>query len=145
MTSLIVLLAEWFEWLRWIGVVYLIYLGIREWRVRHDTATQPRPTPSARRTFWQGFLVAATNPKVLLFYAAFLPQFVDPALPPEPQLLALSLGFMTIAVTIDSGYALAAGRVRAFVSDPARWRWKHRITGTLLIGAGVGLALARRQ
>jgi threonine/homoserine/homoserine lactone efflux protein len=145
MTSLIVLLANWFEWLRWAGVVYLVYLGVREWRARDGSRETPRPAPSARRTFWQGFLVAATNPKVLLFYAAFLPQFVDPTLPPGPQFLALCIGFMAIAITIDSSYALAAGRIRALFSDSSRLRWKRRITGTLLIGAGLGLALARRQ
>ncbi len=52
---------------------------------------------------------------------------------------------MGIALAIDSAYALAAGRARAWVSDPKRLRWKHRISGSLLIGAGLGLALARRQ
>jgi threonine/homoserine/homoserine lactone efflux protein len=145
MTSLILVLSHWFEWLRWIGVAYLVYLGVKEWCRRSEPQGVTPAAPSSRRAYWQGFLVAATNPKVLLFYAAFLPQFVDPALPPVPQLLALSFGFMAVAVVIDSGYALAADRARGWVSDPKRARWKHRLTGSLLIGAGLGLALARRQ
>ena len=145
MTSLILVLSHWFEWLRWIGVAYLVYLGIKEWLAKPGALDEGRAAPSTRKAFWQGFLVAATNPKVLLFYAAFLPQFVDPALPPAPQLLALSFAFMAIALAIDSAYALAAGRARTWVSDPKRLRWKHRLSGTFLIGAGLGLALARRQ
>lgn len=145
MTSLILVLSQWFEWLRWIGVAYLVYLGVKEWVARSEPTDDRQSPPSSHRAFWQGFLVAATNPKVLLFYAAFLPQFVDPALPPAPQLLALSLGFMGVAIVIDSSYALAADRARVWVSNSAHRRWKNRLTGTLLIGAGIGLALARRQ
>ena len=80
-----------------------------------------------------------------LFYAAFFPQFLDPSLAAGPQLLAMSIGFIVIATTFDGLYALLAGRLRDRLLDPKRARIRHGITGTLLIGTGLGLALARRS
>lgn len=145
MNSLMLWLAEWFEWLRWAGVAYLIYLGIQKWRAKPfalDDAT--RLTASRRKLYWQGFVVNATNPKTLFFYAAFFPQFVDPAHAAMPQLVALSITFFVIATLLDGGYALLAGRLRVFLTGERRARLRNRLTGTLIIGAGVGLALARR-
>ncbi len=146
MTSLLLVLAEWFEWLRWLGVGYLVYLGIRAWRAPTEDlgAVAARDGGSGRRMFWQGFLVSATNPKVLLFYAAFFPQFIDPAAPLALQLGLLSLTFLAIAVTLDSGFALIAGRARGWLAGTSRARLRNRLTGGFLIGAGLGLALARR-
>ncbi len=74
MTSLMALLSEGFEWLRWAGVAYLVALGIRQWRAR-PVALDDRAmgAVSGRRLFWTGFVVDATNPKTLFFYAAFFP------------------------------------------------------------------------
>jgi len=146
MSSLMLLLAGWFEWLRWIGVAYLVYLGIRQWRaeaIALDAAEPPRV--SGRRLFWQGFLVNATNPKTLFFYAAFFPQFVDPGRPALGQLALLSVTFLFIATLLDGGYALAAGRLRGLFRSRRQARLRNRVTGSLLIGAGLGLALARRS
>ena len=89
-------------------------------------------------------MVAVTNPKTIFFYAAFFPQFIDPALAVGPQLLAMSIAFVIIATALDGLYALLASRARRlFVSARAN-RVRHGITGTLLLGTGLGLALARR-
>jgi len=145
MTSLMLFLAEWFNWLRWAGVAYLVYLGIRAWRAPPTDPSQPPSRgASRRRLFGQGFLVSATNPKVLLFYAAFFPQFVDPAGPLVQQLVILSLTFVAIAATLDSGFAVASGRARTWFRGVSRARLLNRLTGGFLIGAGIGLALARR-
>jgi threonine/homoserine/homoserine lactone efflux protein len=146
MTSLIAVLAAWFEWLRWAGVVYLVYLGIQQWRALPVALEDVDPAAVAGRTlFWRGFLVSATNPKTLLFYAAFLPQFVDPAQAPLPQLLLMSATFLALATLLDGGYVLLAGRLRQLFRGRRRARLRNRLTGSLLIGAGLGLALARRQ
>ena len=146
MTSLMALLASGFEWLRWAGVAYLIWLGVRQWRAApvalEDVA--PRAVPQGA-LFWRGFLVSATNPKTLLFYAAFFPQFVDPASPPGAQLVLLSATFLALATLLDGGYALLAGRLRPWFRGERRARLRNRVTGALLIVAGVGLALARRS
>ena len=71
-------LAAWFEWLRWLGVGYLLWLGVRQWRAPPIDLTRiPAQPRSARGIALRGFLVSLTNPKTLLFYGAFLPQFVS--------------------------------------------------------------------
>lgn len=146
MTSLMALLASGFEWLRWAGVAYLIWLGIRQWRAAPVALedVDPQAVP-ARTLFWHGFLVSATNPKTWLFYAAFFPQFVAPASPAGPQLALLCATFLMLATLLDGSYALLAGRLRTFFRGQRRARLRNRVTGSLLIGAGLGLALARRS
>lgn len=146
LTTLLALAAELFEVLRWAGVAYLVYLGARQWRLAFTAG--PMDTLPAMRSrkgvFWQGVLVALTNPKTIFFYAAFFPQFIDPTLAVGPQLAAMSVAMVLIAVCLDSLYAVLAGRARnLFVSTRAN-RLRHGITGTLLFGTGLGLALARR-
>ncbi|MDH3475294.1 MAG: LysE family translocator [Rhodospirillales bacterium] len=145
MTSLMLVLSEWFEWLRWAGVAYLLYLGVQQWRAKAGTATDGgAATPTSNRLYWRGFVVNATNPKTLFFYAAFFPQFVDPAGPLVLQLVVLCVTFLVIATLLDGGYALLGGRLRGALSSPRWTRLRNRLTGSLLIGAGLGLALARR-
>lgn len=146
MTSFMLLMADWFELLRWAGVAYLLYLGIRLWRapaVPDDEGKAATRSPKA--LFLQGFVVSVTNPKSLVFYAAFFPQFIDPAAAALPQLALLCATFLTIAACLDSSYALLGGRLRHLLRSARMARLRNRITGTLMIGAGIGLALARRQ
>ncbi|WP_340115897.1 LysE family transporter [Pelagibius sp. 7325] len=146
LTTLLALAAELFEVLRWAGVAYLVYLGVRQWRLVFSAGAMPTmpAMPSRRGVFWQGVLVAVTNPKTIFFYAAFFPQFIDPALAIGPQLVAMSIAMVVIATALDSGYALLAGRVRGLFASARANRVRHGITGTLLLGTGLGLALARR-
>lgn len=141
------LLSEVFSIVRWIGAVYLIWLGVHAWRAHgsgmQEAARVAAPRP-ARKVFLQGFLIAITNPKAIIFYIAFLPQFIDPRLAAGPQLVAMSLAMTVIASISDSCYALLAGRMRGWFTTQARRRLQGRITGTLLIGTGCGLLLARR-
>ena len=145
MTSLMAVLAAWFEWLRWAGVLYLVWLGAQQWRAPPVALEDvDRGRSRSRTLFWRGFLVSATNPKTLLFYAAFLPQFVDPARAPLAQLLLMSATFLALATLLDGGYDLLSGRLRRLFRGQRRARLRNRLTGSLLIGAGLGLALARR-
>lgn len=143
-STLLGVLANLFDWLRWLGVAYLVWLGVQAWRsVSTDlsgVAAEPR---SLFSIFARGFLVSLTNPKTLLFYAAFLPQFVSTeAGDSTRQLLLLAGTFLLVAVVLDGAWALLASRLRGLLQ--ARARLRNRITGGLLIGAGVGLALARK-
>lgn len=146
LTTLLALAADLFEVLRWAGVAYLVYLGLKQWRQVFTAGAIPAlpPMKSNKGVFWQGVVVAITNPKTLFFYAAFFPQFVDPALAVAPQLVAMSIAMIVIAVIFDSSYALLAGRVRGFFASARANRVRHGITGSLLLGTGLGLALARR-
>lgn len=147
LSTLLGLIAGVFEWIRWLGVAYLVYLGLQHWRAAVRSAAEPAPGPmrSARGVFGQGVLVAITNPKTILFYAAFFPQFLDPALPATPQLAVMSVAFVVIATVFDTGYALLSGRLRAFFTEGRGARLRHGITGSLLIATGLGLALVRRD
>jgi len=137
-------LATWFEYLRWLGVAYLLWLGIRQWRAPPIDLTHIPPQPrSARAIALRGFLVSLTNPKTLLFYGAFLPQFIDPGRPLAPQIALLSAVFLALALLLDSGWAVLAGRARFLLAS--RGRLRNRLSGGMLMCAGLGLALARRR
>jgi threonine/homoserine/homoserine lactone efflux protein len=143
MTALLGELARAFDVLRWIGVVYLLWLGVSAWRAPATDLTKTAPEPrSARSIFLRGFLVSLTNPKTLLFYAAFFPQFIDSNASLATQFALLSLTFLIIAIVVDSGWGLLAARFRNALAVDGRLR--NRLTGGLLMGAGLGLALARR-
>jgi threonine/homoserine/homoserine lactone efflux protein len=140
-------LAASFEWLRWLGVAYLVWLGIAAWRAPIADLGRVGPQVRSAKLIWaRGFLVGLTNPKTLLFYGAFLPQFITPHSATGPtasdQLLLLAATFLTVAVVLDSVWALLASRLRALLV--AHVRLRNRVTGGLLVGAGLGLALARR-
>lgn len=143
-TAVLSFLAASFDWLRWAGVAYLIYLGIAAWRAPvADFGQTKAQARSARLIFARGFLVGLTNPKTLLFYGAFFPQFIAPGPTAADQLLLLAATFLAVAIVCDSGWAILAGRLRALLVVHARLR--NRITGGLLVGAGMGLAMARRS
>ena len=142
MTQLLGTLGVWFEWLRWIGVVYLIYLGVAQWRAPPVDLTRMRPQPrSARAIYLRAFLVSLTNPKTLLFYGAFFPQFVVLTRTVGAQVAVLSVTFLGIALLVDGAWALVAGRARGLLAT--RGRLRNRVSGGMLIGAGAALALAR--
>lgn len=136
-------LAASFDWLRWAGVGYLVWLGVAAWRAPAvDLARTAPQVRSARLIYLRGFLVGLANPKTLLFYGAFLPQFVTPGPTAADQLLLLAVTFLVVAILLDGLWAVLAGRLRALLGSHAKLR--NRLTGGLLMGAGLGLALARR-
>ncbi len=144
MTAVLTGMGYWFELVRLLGVGYLLWLGIRQWRAPPVDLTRVAPQPrSARRIFARGLLVSLANPKTLLFYGAFFPQFVTPGAGVAGQVALLAATFVILAVLLDGGWAIAAGRARFLLA--ARGRLRNRISGGMLIGAGVGLALVRRS
>jgi len=144
MTELLGTLGAWFEWIRWIGVAYLIYLGVTQWRAPPLNLAEVAPEPkSARAMFTRALLVSMTNPKTLFFYGAFFPQFVVTSHDVGAQVAILSATFLLLAVLLDGCWALAAGRARGLLAMHGRLR--NRISGSLLVGAGIGLALARKS
>ena len=143
MTALLGEVSRAFEILRWLGVAYLVWLGLSAWRQPPSDFKRTKPEArSGREIFARGFAVSLTNPKTLLFYAAFFPQFIEPHAPAASQILLLAVTFVAIAVVVDSGWALLAARFRDVLAVNGRLR--NRLTGGLLMGAAFGLALARR-
>jgi threonine/homoserine/homoserine lactone efflux protein len=143
LSTIIGRMAFLFDWLRLIGAAYLIWLGIKLWRSdgRLDRGAAAAVTDG--NFFWQGLLVIWSNPKALLFFGAFIPQFVDPSAGAVPQTILLGLIFMAVATVLDSGYALAAGRAGGWLTG-SKIRCLERISGSFLIGGGIWLALSRR-
>lgn len=146
LTAMMAFLSDIFVWVRWAGVAYLAYLGLKHWRAmfRAVQAEEIATAPAAKGVFWQGALIGLTNPKTVLFYVAFFPQFLDPGLPVGPQLAIMSVAFLIIGLLFDGSYALLAGRIRPWLVGVKRTRIRNGITGTLLIGTSIGLALTRR-
>jgi homoserine/homoserine lactone efflux protein len=144
LTGLLGNFGAWFAWLRWMGVAYLISLGVAQWRARPVDLAGVQPEPgSASPIFIRALLVSLTNPKTLLFYGAFFPQFVRMDSPVGAQVATLSVVFLAVAVAIDSAWAVLAGRVRGLMAS--RGRLRNRVSGGFLIGAGAALALARNK
>lgn len=147
MTSVIVFMSEWFDVLRWIGACYLAWLGVQQlrswWRSRKLAAPPPAPHGSPRVWYWQGVGVSLSNPKVLFFLGAFLPQFIDPAASAVWQLSILAVLFVAVLVAVDVGYTLAVAGARAKF-DAARLRVLDGVAGVLLLIGGAALAMTRR-
>jgi len=144
LTAMLGLMAHLFEGLRWVGVVYLAYLGLRAWFAPAVDPTRVKAVAKSPSSIWlRGFLISLGNPKTLLFYGAFLPQFIAPDRPVPPQIILLSITFLGLAVVVDSGWAVLAGRTRHLLMG--RGRLRNRLTGSLMLAAGFGLAIARRR
>jgi threonine/homoserine/homoserine lactone efflux protein len=134
--------SEIFDYVRWIGAAYLIWLGVQAWR--RAGALAETAAPRGHVHAWRGFIVAITNPKSIAFFTAFLPQFIDPALPVGRQLLVMCAVSIVIGGILDSGWGMAAALGRAWFMQPRHNKLLGRISGAVLIGGGIWLSLARR-
>jgi len=139
LTSLIATMGYWFDWVRFAGAAYLVWLGIKLIRFPVEGVHADEPPPPPRGGFFlQGFLVLLSNPKVLVFFGAFIPQFMDMSQDHFSQ------AFMVTAGMTDATYALLAGRARLFFSA-RRTRLLSRVSGGFMIGGGIWLALTRAR
>lgn len=137
-----------FSILKWIGAAYLIWLGFTLWRsppavLREAEAAAP-PALAPRRIFAHAFVVTATNPKSIVFFVAFVPQFIAPGVDPAPQLALMTATFVLLAAANAAAYGLLAERLRRLLKTPRAARTANRIGGGALMGLGVATALARR-
>ena len=128
LSAIIAASAGGFTAVRWLGAAYLIYLGIRTILSRDDTfATGTAEPASYRRIFAQGVIVNVLNPKVALFFLAFVPQFIDPSIGNTTlQVVVLGIVFVSAGVVSDGIYALAAGTLGDRLSAKPRWRTMSR-------------------
>lgn len=144
--SLLAASAFWFTVVKWIGGVYLLYLGIRLLRagVRHVDTEAPAAPASLHRLFVNTYLVTALNPKGMVFFLAFLPQFLSPDVPAAPQLWLLAITFVVLATINATLYAVFAGGARRLLESPKAQRGFNVTGGSLLVGAGIWALFARR-
>jgi homoserine/homoserine lactone efflux protein len=146
MTSIMVFMSAWFDVVRWVGAIYLIYLGGRQlWRLRNRDALADMAQPQVSQGSWylQGLIVSLSNPKVILFLGAFLPQFVDLKSDPVGQLTALAVMFVVVLAAVDVGTTFAIARARAGLGA-ARLRLLDGAAGVFLMLGGLALATMRR-
>jgi threonine/homoserine/homoserine lactone efflux protein len=144
LTSLMATMGYWFDWVRFAGAAYLVWLGIKLIRSPVEGVEAIAPPPPRGGFFLQGFLVALSNPKLLVFFGAFIPQFVDMSRDHFSQVALLGVTFMFFAGLTDATYALLAGRARSFFSA-RRTRLLSRVSGGAMIGGGIWLALTRAR
>jgi threonine/homoserine/homoserine lactone efflux protein len=145
LTSLMATMGYWFDWVRFAGAAYLIWLGIKLVRFPVEGVKTEAPPPPPRGGFFlQGFVVLLSNPKLLVFFGAFIPQFMDMNRDHVSQVALLGVTFMITGAITDSIYALLAGRARTFFSG-RRTRRLSRISGGFMIGGGIWLALTRSR
>jgi len=144
-----ILLASYdlFFAIKWLGAAYLVWLGVsaflgksKSLAVRRGDAQPVR----ASRLFLNGFILHMSNPKALLFFTALLPQFINPHAAIIPQVAILALTSVVIEFLVQLFYAVLAGRAAQFASRPRFARITERVAGSLLIGAGIGMAALRR-
>jgi threonine/homoserine/homoserine lactone efflux protein len=138
--------AAAFGAVKWIGAFYLVYLGIKILRSDAPSLGGAQKRESHRAVFLQGVAVNALNPKVTLFFLAFLPQFVDPSAGDAwLQILLLGFAFNAMGTSVNLAVAFAAGSVPRVVRPDAKLpRRIRRLSGAVLVGMGAALALAKR-
>lgn len=131
--------------LKWIGVCYLAWLGIQLWR-SHPTALDSSKVDTGMGTgdvFWRSFCVAMTNPKILLFFTAFLPQFIDPSQPTLPQYAALAVISAGVDVAVMALYAFGGGQAARILTQVGMRRL-NRCCGAAMLSLAGFLAFYRR-
>lgn len=136
-----------FTVVKYSGAAYLIYLGVKTWRAEPVplSAGDTVPHGPAWQRFSTGFLVAMSNPKAFVFFAALFPQFMNAALPQGPQLAILAATFYVIETSWQFAYAGGGARLRQWLDSPRRLKWMNRAAGGAFGLAGVALTAVSRH
>ena len=136
--------ATLFTVLKWLGAGYLVWLGVKLWRAGGTLDAEARTDAvAAPRMLAHAWLVTTLNPKSIVFFVAFLPQFLDPARDFWTQMAIFEATFVTLAFANAFGYALLAARARRLASSPRAIRLVNRAGGTALIAAGAAAVTVR--
>jgi threonine/homoserine/homoserine lactone efflux protein len=144
LTSAVEAMGHWFDWLRLIGAAYLIWIGWRMLRAEGGIDAVAGTKPPRGGFLMQGLLVSLSNPKTLVFFGAFLPQFLDPAGDYAAQIVIMGVTALAVAAVTDSAYALLSSRAGRLLAQH-RVRLISRLSGGFLIGGGLWLALSRTR
>ena len=139
----ITMLASGLNFLKWFGITYLLYLGAKHLK-QAVRAEDKRLEISGATSFARGFVTSLTNPKTLLFFSAYLPQFVSAPQHYAFEISILSITFLLMAILLDSCYAVFTDRLKSAASGRFPGKLGDGISGTLYLGAGAWLATSRR-
>ena len=145
--AVIVASYKLFFLIKWLGAAYLVYLGLRSFFAKSSVLALPESNADLRsgpRILRDGFFMQAANPKAILFFSAILPQFVDAHRNVAFQILVLGISSIFVEFVILFVYAQLAGRALNTARSPRFEKLTNRVAGSLLIGAGLGLAKLRR-
>jgi len=146
--AVIVASYKLFFLIKWLGAAYLVYLGLRSFFGKASLMALPESKQGSRtgpRILRDGFFLQAANPKALLFFTAILPQFIDAHHNVVFQILLLGITSVVVESVVLSTYGQFAGRALATARSPRFEKVTNRIAGSLLIGAGIGLAGLRNS
>ncbi|WP_417451388.1 LysE family translocator [Kordiimonas sp.] len=139
--------ATLFTLIKYIGAAYLVWLGLKMWRGAKAGEALPEASKTLgrdRHVFWRCYIVTALNPKGMVFFTAFLPQFIDPTAALLPQFALLEATFIGLAGLNTVMWAMTAGSLRARFERPGFRATVDRVGGSFLIGAGILTAASRR-
>jgi homoserine/homoserine lactone efflux protein len=128
---------------RWLGIAYLAYLGVRALLERGTPFSFEGAPGGKRRAFRLGLTTQLANPKIIVFFGALLPQFVDPARPAALQFVLLGATFIVSDALVFAGYGALAHRARTLLRTPRAARLTSRLTGTVMLGAAARLVAER--
>lgn len=139
--------ATLFMVLKYAGAAYLIWLGIKLWHAKPEFGELPDRLPSSTRTsmFWNSLTVTALNPKSIVFFIAFVPQFINPTKAALPQFAILEATFLILAAANVAVWAMLAGQLRSRFKRPETLQVANRIGASFLIGAGLLTAAVKRN
>jgi homoserine/homoserine lactone efflux protein len=127
---------------RWAGIAYLAYLGVRSLLDRGNSLAA-EPADRAGRAFRFGLTTQLANPKIMLFFGALLPLFVDPSRPAAPQFVLLGATFIVSDALVFAAYGALAHRARMMLTTPRAARVTSRVTGVAMLGVAARLAAER--
>ena len=140
LSALLLALPDAFNLLKIVGAAYLVYLGIQLWREPVEPEATPQPTGTSRLAlFRDGFLIGISNPKLLIFAAAFFPQFIDPAHAWGPQFALMVATFVGVELFFYSIYALSGRKLAARLMHGLWRRRLNRASGVVFVGFGIAL------
>jgi threonine/homoserine/homoserine lactone efflux protein len=149
LSALIAQSATAFDIIKYVGAVYLVYLGVKSLlSKKHSIKIDKNLKPlSYKKIFWQGFITNVLNPKVALFFLAFLPQFINIHKGNTSlQILFLGTWFDFVGTIVNVLVALLFGKIGSWLSkSPTFIQWQEKIAGTILIALGIKVALSSKK
>ena len=135
--------ATAFMVVKFIGAAYLIYLGIKQFRARNEPAFNPSATHNSAksygRTFSEGFMIAVTNPKAILFFIALFPLFLDQERSIAGQFIIMTISFQIISIISLTSYALLSRTAKSLFARPRFTKMFRTLTGGVFVSMGIGL------
>jgi len=147
LASIVVSSGEVFDAIKWVGVAYLIYMGLKKLFAKAETKQlkAKEQEKSFQKLYAEGFLMSASNPKAIVFFAALFPLFIDENLAFVPQVAILTTTYLVIDGVSLLFYIYFADKLKIYLEDKDKIHLQNRIVGSMLIFSGIMLSFVRRQ